>query len=187
MVGFLWITSLFSVLLLPIISLRLFGWRCVVLEKIDFMLEFHFKIFQQFLIYLASDGWMMSTVVTWQIGFRFSFDFFPTGICLGVVTALFGFQLKNRSTPMLSIASLIYRLVNPICCYLRRSLVSVLVSRKMYFEVFGRRKFILGLVSCFCGTYISCRLFNPEQVLAATPHKTPTVRPPAPYHENYSN
>ena len=27
---------------------------------------------------------------------------------------------------------------------------------------------------------------NPEQVLAATPHKTPTVRPPAPYHENYS-
>ena len=28
---------------------------------------------------------------------------------------------------------------------------------------------------------------NPEQVLAATPHKTPTVRPPAPYHENYSS
>ena len=27
---------------------------------------------------------------------------------------------------------------------------------------------------------------NPEQV-AATPHKTPTVRPPAPYHENYSS
>ena len=26
---------------------------------------------------------------------------------------------------------------------------------------------------------------NPEQVLAATPHKTPTVRPPTPYHENY--
>ena len=25
---------------------------------------------------------------------------------------------------------------------------------------------------------------NLEQVLAATPHKTPTVRPPAPYHEN---
>ena len=24
---------------------------------------------------------------------------------------------------------------------------------------------------------------NPEQVLAATSHKTPTVRPPAPYHE----
>ena len=24
---------------------------------------------------------------------------------------------------------------------------------------------------------------NPEQVLAAAPHKTPTVRPPAPYHE----
>ena len=24
-----------------------------------------------------------------------------------------------------------------------------------------------------------------EQVLAATPHKTPTVRPPASYHENY--
>ena len=24
---------------------------------------------------------------------------------------------------------------------------------------------------------------NPEQVLAATPHKTPTVRPPASYHE----
>ena len=28
---------------------------------------------------------------------------------------------------------------------------------------------------------------NPEQVLAATPHKTLTVRPPAPYHENYSS
>ena len=28
---------------------------------------------------------------------------------------------------------------------------------------------------------------NPEQVLAATPHKTPTVRPPAPFHENYSS
>ena len=28
---------------------------------------------------------------------------------------------------------------------------------------------------------------NPEQVLAAVPHKTPTVRPPAPYHENYSS
>ena len=26
---------------------------------------------------------------------------------------------------------------------------------------------------------------NLEQVLAATPHKTPTVRPPASYHENY--
>ena len=26
-----------------------------------------------------------------------------------------------------------------------------------------------------------------EQVLAATPHKTPTVRPPASYHENYSS
>ena len=28
---------------------------------------------------------------------------------------------------------------------------------------------------------------NLEQVLAATPHKTPTIRPPAPYHENYSS
>ena len=28
---------------------------------------------------------------------------------------------------------------------------------------------------------------NIEQVLAATPHKTPTVRPPASYHENYSS
>ena len=27
---------------------------------------------------------------------------------------------------------------------------------------------------------------NLEQVLAATPHKTPTVLPPASYHENYS-
>ena len=26
---------------------------------------------------------------------------------------------------------------------------------------------------------------NFEQVLAATPHKTPTIRPPASYHENY--
>ena len=28
---------------------------------------------------------------------------------------------------------------------------------------------------------------NLEQVLVATPHKTPTVRPPASYHENYSS
>ena len=28
---------------------------------------------------------------------------------------------------------------------------------------------------------------NLEQVLAATPHKKPTVRPPASYHENYSS
>ena len=28
---------------------------------------------------------------------------------------------------------------------------------------------------------------NLEQVLAATPHKTPTVQPPASYHENYSS
>ena len=28
---------------------------------------------------------------------------------------------------------------------------------------------------------------NLEHVLAATPHKTPTVRPPASYHENYSS
>ena len=28
---------------------------------------------------------------------------------------------------------------------------------------------------------------NLEQVLAATPNKTPTVRQPASYHENYSS
>ena len=28
---------------------------------------------------------------------------------------------------------------------------------------------------------------NLKQVLAATPHKTLTVRPPAPYHKNYSS
>ena len=28
---------------------------------------------------------------------------------------------------------------------------------------------------------------NFEQVLAATPYKTPIVRPPASYHENYSS
>ena len=28
---------------------------------------------------------------------------------------------------------------------------------------------------------------NLEQFLAATPHKTPTVRPPASYHENYAS
>ena len=28
---------------------------------------------------------------------------------------------------------------------------------------------------------------NLEQVLAATPHKTPTILPPASYHENYSS
>ena len=33
------------------------------------------------------------------------------------------------------------------------------------------------------GNYTS----NLDQVLAATPHKTPTVRPPASYHENYSS
>ena len=28
---------------------------------------------------------------------------------------------------------------------------------------------------------------NLEQVLAVTPHKAPTARPPASYHENYSS
>ena len=28
---------------------------------------------------------------------------------------------------------------------------------------------------------------NLEQVLATTPHKTPAVRPPTSYHENYSS
>ena len=28
---------------------------------------------------------------------------------------------------------------------------------------------------------------NPQQVLAAAPHETSTVRPPAPYHEIYSS
>ena len=28
---------------------------------------------------------------------------------------------------------------------------------------------------------------NLEHVVLATPHKTPTVRPPASYHENYPN
>ena len=37
------------------------------------------------------------------------------------------------------------------------------------------------------GNYTRMLRCNPEQVLAATPHKTPTVRPPAPYHENYSS
>ena len=30
-------------------------------------------------------------------------------------------------------------------------------------------------------------VYNLEQVLAATPHKTPTVQPPDSYHENYSS
>ena len=28
---------------------------------------------------------------------------------------------------------------------------------------------------------------NIEQVLAATPHKTPTIRPPAPHHKIYTS
>ena len=28
---------------------------------------------------------------------------------------------------------------------------------------------------------------NIEQVLAATPYKAPTIRPPAPHHENYTS
>ena len=32
-----------------------------------------------------------------------------------------------------------------------------------------------------------CATCNIEQVLAETPHKTVTVRPPASYHENYSS
>ena len=31
------------------------------------------------------------------------------------------------------------------------------------------------------------QLHKNAQVLAATPHKTPTVRPSASYHENYSS
>ena len=37
------------------------------------------------------------------------------------------------------------------------------------------------------GNYTRMLRANLEQVLAATPHKTPTVRPPASYHENYSS
>ena len=37
------------------------------------------------------------------------------------------------------------------------------------------------------GNYTRMLRANPEQVLAATPHKTPTVRTPAPYHEIYSS
>ena len=36
----------------------------------------------------------------------------------------------------------------------------------------------------FNNDHTACNL---EQVLATTPHKTPTVRPPASYHENYSS
>ena len=47
-------------------------------------------------------------------------------------------------------------------------------------------------VKAFLLVYIVWQLhknatWNLKQVLAATPHKTPTVRPPAPYHENYSS
>ena len=37
------------------------------------------------------------------------------------------------------------------------------------------------------GNYLKNAASNLEQVLVATPHKTPTVRPPASYHENYSS
>ena len=37
------------------------------------------------------------------------------------------------------------------------------------------------------GNYTKNAASNLEQVLAATPHKTPTVRSPASYHENYSS
>ena len=37
------------------------------------------------------------------------------------------------------------------------------------------------------GNYTRMPASNLEQVLAATPHKTPTVRPPTSYHENYSS
>ena len=45
-----------------------------------------------------------------------------------------------------------------------------------------------GDISTLEGTPLKLVLAcNPKQVLAAAPHKTPTVRPPAPYHENYSS
>ena len=40
---------------------------------------------------------------------------------------------------------------------------------------------VLDNISYSIGSYYR------KQVLAATPHKTPTVRPPTTYHENYSS
>ena len=55
----------------------------------------------------------------------------------------------------------------------------------------GRYIFIKKCVRSFIEVRHYCwlcfRLCNLKQVLAATPHKTPTVRPPAPYYENYSS
>ena len=43
-----------------------------------------------------------------------------------------------------------------------------------------KHKIHFALITCACAS-------NLEQVLAATPNKTPTVRPPASYNENYSS
>ena len=67
-------------------------------------------------------------------------------------------------------------------------IVSLLVSKNRIQEV--NKRFVPEQrsppVPAFVFEYVLC-ICIPEQVLAATPHKTPTVRPPAPYHENYSS
>ena len=47
--------------------------------------------------------------------------------------------------------------------------------------------FFLNLFLCEFFTHVLVDGFSLEFKWQATPHKTPTVRPPAPYHENYSS
>ena len=61
---------------------------------------------------------------------------------------------------------------------------SIYTSDIVHEEALRNSDFLLcSKVFSIC-TYATCNL---KQVLAATPHKTPTVRPPTPYHENYSS
>ena len=63
------------------------------------------------------------------------------------------------------------------------------IKRYWYYETqYNQFADETGTSTSFVGKQ-SNTLFMEEfkQVLAATPYKTPTVRPPAPYHENYSS
>ena len=58
-----------------------------------------------------------------------------------------------------------------------------------YHDCFGLaiRKLSVLFIYLFIHSFNQFQLIasNLEQVLAATPHNTPTIRPPASYHENY--
>ena len=90
-IGFLWVTLSFRILLLPIMSLRLFGHWLTSMSgswKLSFVLGFNFKIYKCFLIIWAISGRVLLNVVSRGMWFNFSFGFSFSVSCLGVVIVL---------------------------------------------------------------------------------------------------